>query len=272
MPIARESWAHAPSPTATVKAEISLSIAPQTFENRALVRSAPPPRRFKLLRCRAAAPPSEPRGLAARRVGAPLDRRRAPVPAGGSYPRKPSDPVPLASAVPLGRQRGCGTERPTSRAAGSWLAVLGLHTDPRPLAAAQGKRPAECWVIAAGRRGRGRTLVRRFAGEQFSKASSAFSAYWARDLPLQTLFVGPFVAVLVAVIMAFDRPLRWPRCGSTGTEQLAGCSVPSSVLGEGIGSRHQLMTSRNSLGLAGHLSLANDPSCRIYNAQARAFQ
>src|SRR5215212_2494291 len=38
--IARKSWAHAPSPTAAVKAEISLSAAPQTSENRALLLSS----------------------------------------------------------------------------------------------------------------------------------------------------------------------------------------------------------------------------------------
>ena len=31
-------------------------------------------------------------------------------------------------------------------------------------------------------------------GEQFSKALCAFPPIWAIDLPLQTLFVGPFVA------------------------------------------------------------------------------
>src|SRR4051794_11598982 len=63
-----------------------------------------------------------------------------------------------------------------------------------------------------GKRGRGRTLVRRVRGEPFDEALCAIAPIWAHPLLLQTLFVGAFVG------FAVDRPQtktqldRYGRC------------------------------------------------------------
>ena len=125
--------------------------------------------------------------------GARLGFRRAPVRIVGKPPANRR-----ARFRPRGRRlwrRHRGLAKPSVRPRP--LLVVGrpgLRTD-----ATQGLWPQPGaptgWFqsVAAGKRGRGRTRVRRFAGEPFSEAPCAFPPLRASDLPLQTLFVGAFV-------------------------------------------------------------------------------
>jgi hypothetical protein len=57
-------------------------------------------------------------------------------------------------------------------------------------------------------------------GEQFSKALCAFSSIWAIHLPLQTLFVGPFVGVHFDAAVVPTAPVGIKKAGVAGSHFL----------------------------------------------------
>ena len=145
------------------------------------------------VRPRRACPP----GLAARRSRrAPGECRNAFPPTIVGAPCRPRGPSVKRPDWLSGTEASEVCERPTSPPLGRGRRRLCAPAeDPRSIAEARCRRPNGYGRMQR-ERGRGRPRARRSLGEQFSKALCAFPPIWAIHLPLQTLYVGPFVGAV----------------------------------------------------------------------------
>ena len=108
-------------------------------------------------------------------------------------PANPPAPLPPAKTRMARlsglRQRASASVRPRP------LLSRPASGGPRPRRGSASKPERAAGYGLGGKRGRGRTLVRRVRGEPFDEALCAGSADLGGSLPLQTLFVGAFVGL-----------------------------------------------------------------------------